>query len=193
MSTKTRTDTALQPDVIDLLISQHMEIRDLFLEVESAVGDARRETFGRLVRLLAVHETAEEQVVHPLTRASVQGGNDVANDRLAEELEAKEILASMEDMGPDSPEFPAALSRLRTSVLEHAYNEEAYEFRYLRREVAPAQLRALSTAVKAAEAVAPTHPHPGMESATANILVGPVMSLFDRTKDLVRKALADSR
>ncbi|MGH3916365.1 MAG: hypothetical protein ACRDTC_23595 [Pseudonocardiaceae bacterium] len=77
--------------------------------------------------------------------------------------------------------------------MEHAYNEESYEFRYLCREVGSSQLPALAAAVEAADAVSPTHPHPGAESAIANLVVGPVMSLFDRPKNLVRKALADSR
>lgn len=187
------SERTMQFDVVNLLIGQHMEIRDLFVEVESATGVARRDAFQRLVRLLAVHETAEEQIVHPLTRAAVEGGSDVADARLAEEREAKELLAKLEDMDPDAPKFLGLLSKLRMSVLEHAYNEEAYEFRYLRREVGSSQLQALTAAVKAAEAMAPTHPHPGMESATANVVVGPVMSLFDQTKDLVRKALSDSR
>jgi hypothetical protein len=77
--------------------------------------------------------------------------------------------------------------------LKHAHNEEAYEFRYLRREIPAAQLRPLVDLIRAAEAVAPTHPHPGVESATANTVAGPVVSLFDRTKDMVRKAMSNNR
>jgi hypothetical protein len=44
-------------------------------------------------------------------------------------------------------------------------------------------------AVKAAEAVAPTRPHPGVESAKANLAVGPVVAAFDRIRDLARDAL----
>ncbi len=189
MTTRTAPETSAQRDVVDLLISQHMEIRDLFTEVESTTGDARNDAFQRLVRLLAVHETAEEQVVHPLVRTSVNGGSGIVEDRLAEERQAKEILAELEKMGPDALEFPRLLGQLRTSVLEHAHHEEAYEFRYLRHEVASSQLQALTAAVKATEAVAPTHPHPGVESATANTALGPGLSLFDRVSDLVRKAL----
>jgi hemerythrin superfamily protein len=184
------TDTVTQHDVVDLLIAQHMQIRDLFLDVEAATGDARHEAFHRLVRLLAVHETAEEQVVRPLTRLSVDGGNQIADDRLAEEHNAKQTLATLEEMGPDAPEFPQLLNQLRIDVLDHASKEEAYEFRYLRRNVPTAQLLALTAAVKAAEAIAPTHPHPGVESATANTVLGPALSLFDRTKDLARKLLS---
>jgi hypothetical protein len=78
-------------------------------------------------------------------------------------------------------------------VLTHAHNEETYEFRYLRAKVPTAQLRALVPMVRAAEAIAPTHPHPGVESATANNLAGPMLSLFDRTKDLVHKVIGDKR
>jgi hypothetical protein len=187
------TDTAVRHDVVDLLIEQHTQIRDLFAEVEASTGDARHDAFRRLVTLLAVHETAEEQVIRPLTRLSVDGGNDIADDRLAEEHDAKQTLAALEEMGPDAPEFPQLLDQLRVDVLNHASKEEAYEFRYLRRDVSAAQLRALSVVVKAAEAVAPTHPHPGVESATANTVAGPVLSMFDRTKDLVMKAISGNK
>jgi hemerythrin superfamily protein len=176
-------------DVVDLLMGQHMTIRDLFVEVEGTTGEARRDAFERLVRLLAVHETAEEQLVHPLARTSVHGGGEVVDDRLAEEHDAKEKLAALEEMGPDAPEFPGLLAEFRTDVLAHAHNEETYEFRYLRAKVPTVQLRAMVLLLRAAEAVAPTHPHPGVESATANYVVGPMLSLFDRTKDLVRKVI----
>ena len=179
-------------DVVEFLIGQHMQIRDLFTEVETSTGQARRDAFERLVKLLAVHETAEEQLIHPLVRTGVEGGGDIVDDRLAEERAAKEMLARLEDLGPDAAEFPSLLAELRVSVLTHAHNEEAYEFRYLRREVAVAQLQPLVGMVRAAEAVAPTHPHPGVESAIANTVAGPMISLFDRTKDMVRKAMSDN-
>lgn len=52
-------------DVITLLHRQHETIRTLFAEVETAVGDERTDAWHQLVRLLSVHETAEEEIVHP--------------------------------------------------------------------------------------------------------------------------------
>ena len=187
------TEVDAAHDVVEFLIGQHMQIRDLFTEVETSTGQARRDAFDRLVTLLAVHETAEEQVIHPLVRAGVDGGGDVVADRLSEERAAKEMLTKLEEFGPDAAEFPSLFAELRISVLKHAHNEEAYEFRYLRREIPAAQLRPLVDLIRAAEAVAPTHPHPGVESATANTVAGPVVSLFDRTKDMVRKAMSNNR
>ena len=67
-------------DVITLLQRQHQEIRQLFDEVEKADGDARRAAFHRLVRLLSVHETAEEELVHPRVRQQ-DGGHAVVEAR----------------------------------------------------------------------------------------------------------------
>src|ERR671916_3395492 len=103
-------------DVVEFLIGQHMQIRDLFTEVETSTGQARRDAFERLVTLLAIHETAEEQLIHPLVRTGVHGGGDIVDDRLAEEREAKKMLARLEDVGPDSNQFPLLLAKLRVSV-----------------------------------------------------------------------------
>ncbi|NKY16334.1 hemerythrin domain-containing protein [Streptomyces somaliensis] len=182
-------DRTRDDDVVSLLMRQHGDIRNLFDEVENATGDERRDAFRRLVRLLAVHETAEEEVVHPFTRRNVPGGDGVVEERLAEEREAKEALAALEDTDPHSPDFTARLLELRTAVQEHARAEERYEFAHIRRSGDAGRLAAMARGVKAAEAMAPTRPHPGVESATANLLLGPVAALMDRTRDAVRSAM----
>ncbi|MDN3294339.1 hemerythrin domain-containing protein [Streptomyces ficellus] len=176
-------------DVVSLLMRQHGEIRNLFDEVEQSKGDDRRDAFRRLVRFLAVHETAEEEVVHPFARRRLPGGDQVVRDRLAEERDAKETLAALDDMDPDDPEFLPRLLALRADVQAHARAEERYEFAHLRRTADAATLASMATGVRAAEAMAPTRPHPGVESAAANLALGPVAALMDRTKDAVRKAM----
>ncbi|WP_318200773.1 hemerythrin domain-containing protein [Streptomyces sp. SCL15-4] len=182
-------DGAKDTDVVALLMRQHGDIRNLFDEVEAATGDERRDAFRRLVRLLAVHETAEEEVVHPFVRHGVPGGEQVVRDRLAEERAAKEELAALDETDTDDPEFLPRLMRLRTDVQEHARAEERYEFTHIRRSTDVTNLAAMAKAVKAAEAMAPTHPHPGVESAAKNMALGPVAALMDRTKDMVRRSM----
>ncbi|MFJ8666418.1 hemerythrin domain-containing protein [Streptomyces sp. NPDC093600] len=184
-------DDAADDDVVALLMRQHGDIRNLFDEVEQSRGDERRDAFRRLVRLLAVHETAEEEVVHPFARRALPGGEQVVADRLAEERAAKEALAALDDMDTDDPKFLPQLLTLRADVQEHARAEERYEFTHIRRSGDAAKLAAMARGVKAAEAMAPTRPHPGVESAAANVLVGPVAALMDRTKDAVRKAMGN--
>lgn len=175
-------------DVVDLLIHQHSQIRDLFDEVENTLGQDRKNAFDRLVRLLAVHETAEEEIIHPLARHTLPGGEEIVDDRLEEEHRAKEKLARIEGMDLETPQFLTELDELRIAVLTHARAEERYEFQRIRHELGDAQRRGLAAAVKIAEAIAPTHPHPGVESATKNLLASPAAALADRVRDLIRGA-----
>jgi hemerythrin superfamily protein len=185
-----RTRKAPDPehDVVALLTQQHGEIRNLFDEVEKTKGDDRRDAFHRLVRMLAVHETAEEQIVHPFARKATEGGEGVVSDRLEEERKAKEALSHLETMDVEDAEFLPALLALRTDVMEHARAEERYEFSQLVRLNDPDKLATMAKAVKAAEAAAPTHPHPGTESAAKNAAVGPFAAVMDRVRDAIRGA-----
>jgi len=171
-------------NVVELLQRQHERIRTMFDEVQSAHGEARQQRFAALRRLLAVHETAEELVVHPRARLAEEG-HRVVDDRLAEERSAKEVLARLDRMDPGDPDFTPTLAQLRSEVLEHADSEEREEFPLLVRDNDERTLELMAHAVRAAEALAPTHPHAGVESMTANLVAGPVASLVDRTRDVV--------
>ncbi|MFI6336404.1 hypothetical protein [Streptomyces sp. NPDC050535] len=60
-----------------------------------------------------------------------------------------------------------------------------HEFPHIRRGTDRARPAAMA---RAAEAMAPTRPHPGTESGAANTALGPVAALVDRTRDAVRRA-----
>ncbi|MET7645434.1 hemerythrin domain-containing protein [Streptomyces sp. NPDC005426] len=176
-------------DVVAMLMRQHGEIRNLFDEVESTTGEERKDAFRRLVRVLAVHETAEEEVVHPFARKAFGDAGLGVAERLEEERLAKEKLSALEDMDTEDAAFLPALLELRVDVMEHARAEERYEFTHLRRSADPERLAAMAKAVRAAEATAPTHPHPGVESGAKNMALGPMAAVMDRTRDAVRKAM----
>jgi hypothetical protein len=75
--------------------------------------------FRNLVRLLSVHETAEEMLVHPEVRQQADG-RPVVEDRLAEEHRAKVLLSTLGKMGPDAEGFDNLLVKLRDDVFAHA-------------------------------------------------------------------------
>ncbi|GII34372.1 hemerythrin domain-containing protein [Planotetraspora mira] len=179
--------TAAENDVVDLLLRQHAAIRDLFDEVRNAPADQREEPFRRLVRLLAVHETAEEEMVHPYVSRRIEGAGAMVDDRLAEENEAKHMLTQLDRMGPANPKFMQNLDILRVAVLEHARAEERYEFPQLRAMTTDAERHVMAVAVRMAESMAPTHPHAGLESAVDNLLMGPPLAIMDRVRDAIRK------
>jgi len=177
-------------DVVQYLKSQHNLIKDLFDEViHASDAKAREKAFVDLRQLLAVHETAEEMVVHPRARAELQGGDKIVDARLEEEHEAKQQLQKLESMDISSKEFIEALTEFRGDVVEHAEAEENEEFSQLSAELDADQLIHMAGAVRAAEAIAPTRPHPGVESATANFVAGPFASMLDRARDAIAAAL----
>lgn len=176
-------------DVVTLLERQHEEIRRLFAKVESAKGDRRVSAFRDLVKLLSVHETAEEELVHPEVHRH-RGGKRVVNARLKEERHAKELLSTLDKIGPDAEGFDTLLRELHEDVLAHAEREELEEFPLLRKNNDESRLRAMADTVRAAEAIAPTHPHPGVESAAANVVLGPPTAVMDRARDAIRDVLS---
>jgi hypothetical protein len=178
-------------DVVDYLTAQHEAIKALFIETLDAPDAASQESaFTRLRTLLAVHETAEEMMVHPRVRRKIDGGKDIVDARLAEEHDAKVALGKIEQLQIGTAEFTKAIIHLQADVLAHAEKEETEEFTRLEEELDADELHKLTAAVRAAELIAPTHPHAGVESAVANFVAGPFASVLDRTRDAIRKAVA---
>jgi hemerythrin superfamily protein len=138
-----------------------------------------------LRRLLAVHETAEEEIVHPRAGHELAGGREIVQARLAEEREAKTVLAELEDLDIDSEKFTQQLSELRDAVIDHAEHEEQEEFSKLRKELTDDELQRMTRTVKLAESVAPTRPHAGIESRLANLFTGPFAAMTDRARDAI--------
>ncbi|MGB7162948.1 MAG: hemerythrin domain-containing protein [Mycobacterium sp.] len=178
-------------DVIGFLKAQHNLIEDMFDQVLHASDpQAREKPFVQLRQLLAVHETAEEMVVHPRVRREVDAIDSMVDARLEEEHEAKELLSSIEKIDITSQQFIDELTQLRDAVMDHALHEESFEFPKLQRELDAEELKRLGTAVRAAEAIAPTRPHAGVESAKLNFAVGPFASMIDRARDLIEHGLS---
>ena len=177
-------------EVVAFLKAQHDLIEDMFDEVLLASDPkAREKPFIALRQLLAVHETAEEMIVHPWVRREFDGGDAIVDARLKEEHEAKEQLSKIEGLDTTSQQFVDELTKLREAVLKHAEHEENEEFPKLQQELDADELKQMATAVRAAEAVAPTRPHPGVESAKLNFAVGPFASMLDRVRDVIKQAI----
>ncbi|HYL52668.1 MAG TPA: hemerythrin domain-containing protein [Acidimicrobiia bacterium] len=173
--------------VVGLVQRDHRQIEQMLSKVEQATGNARQEAFEELVRKLAVHETAEEEVVHPLAREA--GADDVADDVLREEDTAKKALAALDGMDVTSPDFDARFARIKQDVMAHAQHEEREEHPRILQSEPREKLERLASTFELAEKAAPTHPHAGSpESRMGNLMVGPILAVADRVRDAVRDA-----
>jgi hemerythrin superfamily protein len=177
-------------DVVDLLLDQHRVIRELCDEISSAAVPDREEPFRSLLRLLAVHEAVEEELVHPYVKRRVDGAKAAVAERVDEEREVNKMLVALDSLGPTNAGFEELFTRFRTALLAHADKEESSEFAGLRTATRPAERTAMAAAVRVASALAPTHPHPGNESPSRALLVGTPLAMMDRARDLLREASA---
>lgn len=188
-ATEDRAEAAKLPegDVIRILLEQHARVRDLFAKVSTSQGEAKQQAFDELRALLAVHESAEEMVIRPVSQHAA--GSAVADARNHEEEEANKVLAQLEDLDCASAEFDQLLKTFESSVDAHAESEETEEFPAILGECDEERRQKMGRQVQAAEHLAPTHPHPSAAgSPTAQWAVGPFASLVDRAKDAMRDA-----
>ena len=169
-------------DVIEFLVNQHQQVKGLMADVLASTGEERQRYFDTVREMLARHETAEEMIVRPLTKKA-PGGDQIAQGRMDEENEAKEVLADLEKVDVNSPEFRTMFTTFRDSVLEHAEHEETQEFPLLRQNCDPEALVKARDRVKKAEAMAPTHPHPSAKTTAMNYVAGPFAAMLDRARD----------
>ena len=186
-----RTQAAELPegDVVRVLLEQHARIRELFADVKSAEGEHKRHAFDELRALLAVHETAEEMVLRPVTANTA--GQAVVDARNQEESDANEVLKNLEKLDVESADFDQMLDDFESAVDDHAEAEESEEFPTVLAECDEEKRRTMGTHLRAAEAIAPTHPHPSTAGSTvAQYTVGPIASLVDRTRDAIKSAMA---
>ena len=173
-------------DVIRFLLNQHAQIRDLFDEVESSHGEQRHDAFEELRALLAMHETAEEMILRPVTQKIAPDG--VADARNAEEQEANEVLKKLESADLESPDFDQQFAELKKSVDEHAESEEHEEFPVVLETCDLDQRQRMGRRMQAVEQVAPTRPHPSTAGSPAKQwTVGPFAALIDKARDAVDK------
>jgi hemerythrin superfamily protein len=174
--------------VTEFLREQHSQVRSMFAEMETAKGEARTQLFDCLRAFLAVHETGEEEIVHPAARKTGEKGEKVVEARLAEEDAAKKALSELEKIGPDGDGFDQKLAQFKSAVEDHAEAEEKELFPILESSVDADTRAAMTKKLQTAEKLAPTHPHPhAPESAVGNMVLGPFVAMVDKVRDAIRR------
>jgi hemerythrin superfamily protein len=174
-------------NLIQLLLQDHQEAKQMLERFDTLPASKRDEGFCELTHTLVRHEVAEEEVVYPQLRRYVDGGDDLADMRIAEQAKAEQLLADMEKAGVDSPEFPSMFTTLRSEVLAHAEAEEHSVFPELTATLHADDLRTMAKRYQMAKRAAPTHPHPhAPDTPPGNLVMGPVASIIDHVRDAVR-------
>ncbi|MEV0128676.1 hypothetical protein AB0H83_09430 [Dactylosporangium sp. NPDC050688] len=142
-----------QADLTVLLGEQQLRIERQFRWTLAAAGEDRHTRFGELAWLIAVHESIEEEIVHPITR-HLEPAEHLAEHLLDEERRISDALDD-EARADAAAGLGAAdgLGVLHGMLLAHMRHERREEFPRLRAAVATGELCALGDAARAAQAV----------------------------------------
>src|SRR5438128_3950565 len=90
--------TQTQQDLIDVLVTDHREVDELFADLEGASSDAqrRRRLADVVIAELVRHSVAEEMYLYPTVRKALPHGDQVADHDTAEHADAEQIMRSIE-------------------------------------------------------------------------------------------------
>ncbi|HEX2032097.1 MAG TPA: hemerythrin domain-containing protein [Actinomycetota bacterium] len=172
-------------NAIDLIVQDHREVEELFAELEEGDGD-RTALVQDVIRELSIHAAIEEQFLYPAMRRSLPDGDQLVEEALDEHQEAKEVLAELDGMEEEDPDFDARVRTLIQDVRHHVEEEEGELLPKIRTALSDSELEEMGERMERAKAVAPTRPHPRAPSTPPGVMVaGAVAGVVDRARDAV--------
>lgn len=182
-------------DAIEVLTRDHRTVEQLFAAFEgTSSSQERRELVDEMIRELSVHAAIEEAVLYPAVRDEIEDGEEVVEHSLDEHQAVKDLLAEIDDLSAEDPDFVPTAESLMRDVRLHVDEEEGELFERMRLEMDPDRLADLGDALDKARVAAPTRPHPmahGMPPG--NIAADMAAAGIDRARDVGRKAVRAGR
>lgn len=125
-STQARQRAARPDDAIDLLLSQHRQLRRLFDVYGRAKGEDKKETAHRISDVLILHSQLEEEIFYPAVRriGSLELGR-LVDESLREHHAAKQVLLALSRTSAEEPDFERLMQQLEDDVMHHIEEEES--------------------------------------------------------------------
>jgi hemerythrin superfamily protein len=138
-------------NAIELLLSQHREVDELFSKIESAKSeDKKSELFDEIADKLAIHAAIEEHHFYPAVRAART--EDILLESLEEHLGIKRVLADLLDISVDDETFDAKVKVLQEQVEHHVEEEESDLFPKVKKLFSKDELEAIGQSMSAEQA-----------------------------------------
>lgn len=151
-----------------------------------ADGAERERLLKELVQLVFSHAFAEETVLWPAVRRSVEGGDELTSRVEEEHQQINDLVAEIERLSPGSAGREEKVRRVFSLIRQDIRDEEDVVLPRLQEALPAAQLRRLGTAWDTVRRTAPTHPHPVIpRRPPGNALLGVPLGACDRIRDAV--------
>lgn len=146
----------------------------------------RRLTALELVALESRHEVAEELVFWPAVRQMVPDGDQLADEAIGQEREAKRALNEFQRIRPASQDFLECLHAIAGMARAHITFEQNQVWPALDYAMTPADAAELAQRWAVERRRAPTRPHPHTPASPAVLgSVGRLAALSDKALDVL--------
>jgi hemerythrin-like domain-containing protein len=181
------------PSAFDVLASDHEQVKRLLSQFEAApaasgTNDSLLAARKKMAEILVIeeskHEAIEEMYFWPAVRRHLPDGDKLADQAISQEQEAKEVLAKLDKLDADNPEFDRLLREFIRAAREHIAFEETQVWPALRAALSEGESSELGNKLEQGKKTAPTRPHPHTPASPGVLkTAGPVAAAADRARD----------
>ncbi|HEY2078114.1 MAG TPA: hemerythrin domain-containing protein [Streptosporangiaceae bacterium] len=181
-------------NVFDILSADHREMEQMLASLQGGPAqdnraaslrpEARKQLTEKLVIESSKHEAAEEQYFWPIVRDRLPNGAKLADHAIAQETDAKNVLAWLEKLSPGQAEYEGLLSKYIPAAREHISYEEDVVWTPLQDVLTAAEAEELGQNIAIAKEIAPTRPHPHIPPQPGvQKTAGPAVAAADKVRD----------
>jgi hemerythrin-like domain-containing protein len=181
------------PSAFDVLAHDHEQVKRLLSQFEAAPAAsgtndsllaARKKMAETLVIEESKHEAVEEMYFWPAVRKLLPDGDKLADQAISQEQEGKDVLAKLDKLDADNPEFSRLVTEFIRLGREHIAFEETQVWPALREVMTEVESAELGDKLAAGKKTAPTRPHPHTPPSPGVLkTAGPAAAAADRARD----------
>ena len=182
------------PSVFDVLGQDHQEVKRMLSELgtgpTAATGASdnhlalRKKMVEELIIEESGHEALEEMYFWPAVRDKLPSGNQLADTATSQERQAKQVLAQLDKLNADQPEFEELVHAFIGAGRDHIAYEEGEVWPALRQALTEEEARSIGDKIAEGKKTAPTRPHPNTPASPGVLKgAGPAVAAADRIRD----------
>jgi hypothetical protein len=154
------------PDVFEVLGAAHREVEQMLDRMHALIGvptelrDQGGSLADSLITAVSQHEAAEEEYFWPTVKGKASDGGSLAADGIEQETESKKVLAELDGMAPDDPQFVPLMTKFDHAARAHIAYEEQQVWPGLRAALPADEAYGLGARLASATQAGPARPHP---------------------------------
>ena len=138
-------------NAIELLISDHRKVSELFDQIENDGDTAVQENlFARIKQELTIHTEIEETYFYPRLK-NISETEDLVGEAVIEHQDVKNLLEQLDAMSPENEDWEDTIQELRAAVEHHVEEEEEELFPKTREVLSDQEIDRIGEEMQAAK------------------------------------------